>query len=175
MGRPLKSAYTKDITVHCYEEDGQLIESKLVKQIGFNRYLTTNGVAIRLADKDACEAYKLAGTGYVTITEKDGNKEHSLLKLTKNLITCTDGVIFPFVFDVTITDGVVSSIAQNADTLVSIEGLVPAEDAEGKQDENHNDNPVEDGSETNNTADDTEPEVTPTQTKSRAKIKKVSK
>lgn len=124
MGRPLRTEWTKDITVHCYEEtDGSLVDSKLIKQVGYNKYKNENGVIIRLGDKAEVEEAKLAGTGYVVVTEIESGDEKSLFKLTKHQAVCTDGSVYFIEPETVIEDGVVSGIKLPADSEISIEGL----------------------------------------------------
>ena len=77
MGRPLRTEWTKDITVHCYEETNRsLVDSKLIKQVGYNKYKNENGIVIRLGDKAEVEEAKLAGTGYVVVTDIEKGEEN---------------------------------------------------------------------------------------------------
>lgn len=124
MGRPLRVEFTKDITVHCFEEDnGELIESKLIKQVGYNKYKNENGVVIRLGNKKEVEEAKLAGTGFVNVEDIEKGKTKSLFKLTKHQVVCTDGSIFFINPEVIIEDGAVVGIKLPEDSPVAIEGL----------------------------------------------------
>lgn len=123
MGRPLYPYYTKDITVHCYEEDnGSLVDSKLEKQVGYNKYKNSNGVVITLGDRDEVSTNKVAGTGYVVITDKESNT-HSLRKLTDNIITCFDGSIFKFEVEKVIENGVAVSVKMKDNAEAFVEGI----------------------------------------------------
>ncbi len=123
MGRPLYPYYTKDITVHCYEEDnGSLVSSKLEKQVGYNKYKNSNGIIIILGERDEVLANKVAGTGYVVVTDKELNA-HSLRKLTDNLITCFDGSIFKFEVEKVIENGVAVSVKMKDGAEAFIEGI----------------------------------------------------
>ena len=104
MARPLKKDFTKDITAHFYM-NGKLKEGKLLKQVGYNKYIVVNGeeekgippFIMRLVSKEDAKKYKEDGMGYVVVSTKDGEK--SLAKLTKNIITCTDGSVYPFEYE----------------------------------------------------------------------------
>lgn len=125
MGRPLRTEWTKDITVHCYEEtNGDLVDSKLIKQVGYNKYKNENGIVIRLGDKAEVEEAKLAGTGYVVVTDIEKGEEKSLFKLTKHQVVTTDGSVY-FIAPEAIIDeeGTVTGIKLPADSEIAIEGL----------------------------------------------------
>ena len=131
MGRPLYPYYTKDITVHCYEEDnGSLVSSKLEKQVGYNKYKNSNDVVIILGDRDEVLANKVAGTGYVIVTDKELNT-HSLRKLTDNLITCFDDSIFKFEVEKVIENGVAVSVKMKDGAEAFIEGIAKSGSSSG--------------------------------------------
>ena len=125
MGRPLRKEWTKDITVHCFEEEnGGLVESKLEKQVGYNKYKNTNGIVIRLGDKDEVTEAKEAGTGYVVVTDAETSEEKSLFKLTKHQVVTTDGSVYFIAPEVVLDEeGTVTGITLPADSKVTIEGL----------------------------------------------------
>ena len=125
MGRPLRKEWTKDITVHCFEEaNGTLVESKLEKQVGYNKYKNTNGIVIRLGDKDEVTEAKEAGTGYVVVTDAETSEEKSLFKLTKHQVVTTDGSVYFIAPEVVLDEeGTVTGITLPADSKVTIEGL----------------------------------------------------
>lgn len=125
MGRPLRKEWTKDITVHCFEEkDGELVESKLEKQVGYNKYKNTNGIVIRLGDKEEVTEAKEAGTGYVVVTDIEKGEEKSLFKLTKHQVVTTDGSVYFIAPEVILdAEGTVTGIKLPADSDVAIEGL----------------------------------------------------
>ena len=131
MGRPLKKEYINAITVH-YAKEGKVKEGKLLKQVGFNKYIveagdTKKGIlpfVVRLVAKETFKDKKLRenGMGYVTITHaKDGEK--SLAKLTKNLIVCTDGSTYAFEYtlDTSVENEV--KVLSKKDASVAIEGF----------------------------------------------------
>ena len=125
MGRPLRKEWTKDITVHCFEEEnGGLVESKLEKQVGYNKYKNTNGIVIRLGDKEEVTEAKEAGTGYVVVTDTETSEEKSLFKLTKHQVVTTDGSVYFIAPEVVLDEeGTVTGITLPADSKVTIEGL----------------------------------------------------
>lgn len=125
MGRALRHEWTKDITVHCFEEkDGELVESKLEKQVGYNKYKNTNGIVIRLGDKEEVAEAKEAGTGYVVVTDTETSEEKSLFKLTKHQVVTTDGSVYFIAPEVVLDEeGTVTGIKLPADSKVTIEGL----------------------------------------------------
>ena len=125
MGRPLRKEWTKDITVHCYEEDdGELITSKLEKQVGFNKYKNSDDVVIRLVDREEALENKEAGTGYVSVEDLVEGETKSLFKLTKHWAYTTDGASYEFNPDVEIDEeGNVTGIKLPEDSEISIEGL----------------------------------------------------
>lgn len=125
MGRALRHEWTKDITVHCFEEkNGGLVESKLEKQVGYNKYKNTNGIVIRLGDKNEVTEAKEAGTGYVVVTDTEASKEKSLFKLTKHQVVTTDGSVYFIAPEVVLDEeGTVTGIKLPADSKVKIEGL----------------------------------------------------
>jgi len=125
MGRPLRAEWTKDITVHCFEEkDGELVSSKLEKQVGYNKYKNSNGVVIRLADREEVLEAKEAGTGYVAVEDIEKGETKSLFKLTKHQAVCTDGSVYFIAPEVVLDeDGVVTGIKLPEDSSISIEGL----------------------------------------------------
>lgn len=125
MGRALRHEWTKDITVHCFEEkDGELVESKLEKQVGYNKYKNTNGIVIRLGDKEEVAEAKEAGTGYVVVTDTETSEEKSLFKLTKHQVVTTDGSVYFIAPEVVLDEeGTVTGIKLPADSKITIEGL----------------------------------------------------
>lgn len=125
MGRPLRKEWTKDITVHCFEEkDGELAESKLEKQVGYNKYKNTNGIVIRLGDKEEVTEAKEVGTGYVVVTDIKKGEEKSLFKLTKHQVVTTDGSVYFIAPEVVLDEeGTVTGIKLPADSDIAIEGL----------------------------------------------------
>ena len=129
MGRPLRTEWTKDITVHCYEEtNGSLVDSKLIKQVGYNKYKNENGIVIRLGDKAEVEEAKLAGTGYVVVTDIEKGEEKSLFKLTKHQAVTTDGSVYFIAPEAVIDEeGTVTGIKLPADSEIAIEGLTDEE------------------------------------------------
>lgn len=125
MGRPLRKEWTKGITVHCFEEkNGELVTSKLEKQVGYNKYKNTNGIVIRLGDKEEVTEAKEAGTGYVVVTNTETSEEKSLFKLTKHQVVTTDGSVYFIAPEVVLDEeGTVTGIKLPADSKVTIEGL----------------------------------------------------
>lgn len=129
MARPLKKDYTKDIVVHYYMGE-ELKEGKLLKQVGYNKYIVVEGDAekgtlpfiVRLVAKEVAEKEKECGMGYVVVTHtEDGEK--SLAKLTKNLIVCSDGSVYPFEYELdTSVEGVVKVLPKKG-ASVALEGF----------------------------------------------------
>lgn len=131
MARPLKNEYINFIIVH-YVRDEKVKEAKLIRQVGFNKYVVEEGdrenfvapFVIRLVSKETFEdtSKRENGMGYVVVTHaQDGEK--SLAKLTKNLIVCTDNSVYPFEYKLdTSVEGIVKVLPKEG-ALVSLEGF----------------------------------------------------
>jgi hypothetical protein len=131
MARPLKNEYINSIIAH-YVRGEEVKEAKLIRQVGFNKYVVEEGnketfvapFVMRLVSKELVEdeTKREEGMGYVVVTHtKDGEK--SLAKLTKNLIVCTDGSVYPFEYELdTSVEGVVKVLAKE-DALTALEGF----------------------------------------------------
>ena len=131
MGRPLRDEYINKITIHAVEKEGEdVITSKLVKQVGFNKYKDENDVVIRLADREEVLENKEAGTGYVVVEDLETGDTKSLFKLTKHWAYTTDGSSYEFNPEVVIDEeGYVTEVKLPADAKIAIEGLTDEEES----------------------------------------------
>lgn len=120
MGRPLRKEFLNKIKINYYK-NGTLTTTTLVKQIGFNRFVTADESVLVLSTPTFAQANE--GYGYVIVTDTKTSGTKYLNKLTKNLIATTDSSVYPFVFESTVEDTFITSISQNNDAPAIIDGL----------------------------------------------------
>lgn len=88
MGRPLPNYVVNSIKCTCKTDEGEATELTVVRQNGRGRFIVSDGNnehEIVLVSKAQFEADEELGTGYIEVTDADG-EVRSLSHLTKNLI-----------------------------------------------------------------------------------------
>lgn len=125
MGRPLRAEWIKDLSIHT--KDGQTVNP--VKQVGYNKFKTSDGKIIRLVAKEETLTDE---TGYVVVSH--GNEELSLFKLTKHQVHCIDAngksKIFSFNPELEMEEGKVIGIKLPADSAIEIEDIAKGSEPE---------------------------------------------